>query len=95
MSTRVTGVLTRRPARGISVARHRPGWAEYTAPECAEYESQSTVGAPIDIYRPVCPSNCSRRMSAWPACLAVSSTMWTRTHRSDSGSGVVGALSHS
>ncbi len=50
---------------------------------------------PLGAYRPVCPSICSRRMSAWPACLAVSSTMCTRSHRSDNGSGVVSGLAQS
>ena len=94
MSTRVTGVLTRRPARGsqsLGIVRAGRCTRRLSAPNTNHKHCRGT----IDIYRPVCPSNCSRRMSAWPACLAVSSTMWTRTHRSDSGSGVVGALSHS
>jgi hypothetical protein len=33
----------------------------------------------------VLPSICSRRMSAWPACRAVSSIMCTRTQRIDGG----------
>jgi hypothetical protein len=55
-------------------------------------KTEPVLGPPSGAYRPVCPSICSRRMSAWPACLAVSSTMCTRSHRSNRGSGVVSGL---
>ena len=41
--------------------------------------------------RPVAPSMSSRRMSAWPACLPVSSIMWVNAHRNDGPSGRSGA----
>lgn len=33
--------------------------------------------SPFHMSKPVAPSVCSRRTSAWPACRAVSSIMWT------------------
>ena len=46
-------------------------------------------------YRPICPSSCSRRMSAWPAWRPVSSTMCTSTQRSDMRSGANAARAQS
>jgi uncharacterized membrane protein YbjE (DUF340 family) len=37
--------------------------------------------AVVPVQRPVVPSTCSRRMSACPACRAVSLVMWAMTHR--------------
>lgn len=45
--------------------------------------------------RPIDPSISSRRMSAWPACLAVSSRRWASTHRSVTGDSAPVSLQNS
>ena len=60
-----------RPGAG---GRHRP--AGGSRPD-RRLGASPSGRRPVTAQVPVVPSSCSRRMSAWPACRAVSSIMWT------------------